>query len=221
MRILLINRFMSYIIPAQQLVFIHIPKTAGASVINSFEGDKLLVPNNRTKNQNYHSTLQDTLNFKNVDNYFKFTVVRNPWHRIVSWYTFRRRILELSLKRVAKNLPAKKVVNDKKIITNEYNAMQDFNKWLPAYIERPWDFTWFSLKDNQIDWIGNVNNVDKIFRFETLGRDFTNHFNLTLPKKNVSTHKSFDWRSLYNTDTIKLVEKVYEKDIAVFKYTFK
>lgn len=99
--------------------------------------------------------------------------------------------------------------------------MQNFNKWLPDYIEKPWDFTWFSLKDNQIDWIDNINNVDKIFRFETLEKDFTNHFNLTLPKKNVSTHKGFDWHSLYNTDTIKLVEKIYEKDIEAFKYTFK
>ena len=221
MRILLINRFMSYILPTQKIVFIHIPKTAGASVINSFQGQKIIVPNNRTKNQNYHSTLQDTLNFKDVDDYFKFTVVRNPWHRVISWYTFRKRILQQSLKRLKNNVPVKKVLNDKNVIVNEYDAMQDFNKWLPTYIEKPWDFTWFSLIDNQIDWIGNVNHVDKIFRFETLERDFTNHFNLTLPKKNVSTHKNFDWHSLYNTDTIKLVKKVYEKDIDIFKYTFK
>lgn len=213
---------MSYIIKKDiPIVFIHIPKTAGASVINSFSEPSLVIPNKNTKNKNYHSTIKDLEIFSENSNHWKFTVVRNPWHRVVSWYTFRKRILELSVKRFNKKLPVKKVENNFTKISTELNYMnKDFNLWLQTYIEQPWDFTWFSLAHDQYTWLEGSSKIDKVFKFETLKQDFEKYFKVNLPHKNKSKNNSFDWRSLYNQKGIDIIKEYYKRDIELFDYSF-
>jgi len=83
---------MSYIINSpNKAVFIHIPKTAGNAIItvaNTLYGTDR-IKNDRTENSNFHSTLQDAEKyFDNISNLYSFTVVRNPWSRVSSWYFF-------------------------------------------------------------------------------------------------------------------------------------
>lgn len=212
---------MSYIICQNNpIIFIHIPKTAGASVINSFNENKIIIKNIRTRNNNYHSTLNDYTASYNTDAW-KFTVVRNPYQRAVSWYMFRKRILQLSLKRYQSSLPIKKVENNFEKIKKEYDYMLlDFNLWLEKYVNQNWDFTWFSLSHDQTTWIEPLTSIDKVFKFETLNKDFQEIFNLTLPHKNKSTSKSFNWRELYNRKGKDLITDVYKRDLENFDYTF-
>lgn len=213
---------MSYIINKDNpIVFIHIPKTAGASVINAFRESYTMIPNKNTKNKNFHSTVKDLETFTDNLDHWKFTVVRNPWHRAVSWYTFRKRILELSVKRFNKNLPVKKVENDFEKINTELQFMNtNFNIWLQQYIEQPWDFTWFSLAYDQHTWLEGSSKIDKVFKFETLKQDFEKYFDITLPHKNKSTSNNYDWRSLYNQKGKDIILNYYKRDIESFDYSF-
>lgn len=215
--------FMSYIIDRepQKLVFVHIPKTAGQSIYSVFEDNCIHVPNDRTSNSNYHSTLKDIENFTEIENYKIFTVVRNPWSRTASWYFFRKKILRLSIKRSNSNKSVDKIdFNNLKDPVKEYELMSDFNLWLHRYICEPWDFTWFSLADPQSHWLESKNSVDQIFKFESLSADFKAAFDIDLPKKNQSSASSILWRDMYSKKGKKLIEKYYQEDIDRFNYTF-
>lgn len=67
-----------------QSIFIHIPKCAGVSVKKALYGSR----------PGAHSTLSDytcIFSLKEICTYFKFTVVRNPWDRLVSAYHFLKK----------------------------------------------------------------------------------------------------------------------------------
>ncbi|PTB82515.1 hypothetical protein C9933_01775, partial [Methylophaga nitratireducenticrescens] len=62
-------------------IFVHIPKCAGISINKSLFGNLA----------GRHTTLDDYIKIfepKAIENYFKFTIVRNPWDRVVSAYFF-------------------------------------------------------------------------------------------------------------------------------------
>src|SRR5262245_22457624 len=70
----------------RQCVFVHIPKTAGTSICTALEQIR-----DRSVNEPFHDhrTIQElraVLSPSDFTSYFKFTFVRNPWDRVVSWY---------------------------------------------------------------------------------------------------------------------------------------
>ncbi len=65
----------------ESFIFVHIPKTAGRSIITALGG----------KINNQHKTISDyckELTESVVRSRFKFTCVRNPWDRALSWWSF-------------------------------------------------------------------------------------------------------------------------------------
>jgi len=75
-----------------KFVFIHIPKTAGTTICSSWEGSVL---KNICKETGVlggtHKTIREILNsYPETKNYFKFTVVRNPYDRFVSKFYFKQ-----------------------------------------------------------------------------------------------------------------------------------
>ena len=221
----LINTFMSYIINGNpKTVFIHIPKTAGNAIITGLSKTNNIshIPNDRTVNSNYHSTLLDVEKFlSNLENQFIFTVVRNPWDRVSSWFFFRKNILRLSLKNFEKAVSKKKVINNKSKIQKEYELMcSSFDRWLLTYYEEPWDNTWFSLSHNQNHWLkGSRVSVDKIVKYETLKEDLK-FLNIKLPFTNQSRKTVSTYRDLYTDNSKNLIYKIYQEDIEEFNYEF-
>ena len=69
------------IIEEYKAVFIHIPKTAGTSVKRYFKLNSKL---------GKHGCIWQ------YNNYKKFTIVRNPYDRIVSWYFFIKKLNNLT-----------------------------------------------------------------------------------------------------------------------------
>jgi hypothetical protein len=217
---------MSYIIHSpNKVLFIHIPKTAGNAIMtvaNKIYGTTQ-IRNDRTKNRNYHSTLKDAeKHFKNFDNLYSFTVVRNPWSRISSWYFFRKTMLTKVLK-TSKH--SKKVSRPLDEVRKEYELMQhNFDKWLYFYYDQPWDHTWFSLAHNQIYWLKNSKiNITNIIKYEELASGFSSipiFKNQQLPITNRSRSSSVPYKQLYSNKSRKFVAKIYQEDIDNFKYTF-
>ena len=68
------------IIKNKKLLFVHIPRTAGTAIEKS-----LSVPRGKAV-MAQHKTFKEYLDKQSFNSYFKFSFVRNPWDRIVSWY---------------------------------------------------------------------------------------------------------------------------------------
>lgn len=209
-------------------IFVHIPKTAGQSIEHVFlnllglsweEREPLLLKFNYDKNLGpprlAHLKAQEYLKYNYIsqsmfDSYFKFSFVRNPWSRIVSFYNYRRYYQLFSFK----HFVTKRLKN--KILEKDY---------------------WFI--GPQHEFIMNHNGdiiVDYIGRFENLKDDFNVICNalglkdVKLPHVNkareVSLIQKFVKKSkkhyseYYDRETKEIVENAYKKDIQIFNYSF-
>lgn len=209
-----------------KILFVHIPKTAGASIIKKIKKNERIynVLNNRTENDNYHSTAKDCLTaVPQIQNLYKFTIVRNPWDRACSWFYFRKNIIEKEIKLIKSGKKSKKCVNNLQDLEYEMSSMKiDFNNWLIKYINLSWDYTWFSLSHDQHTWLEGL-SFDKIIKFENLNQELEIMSILdmsNLPHRHRSINSIEDYRSIYNQTSIDLIEKIYKKDIKKFGYKF-
>ena len=204
-----------------QHLFIHIPKTAGASVITAIKSQKKItkVPNNKTTYNNYHSTAKDCVKYINhIDQLYKFSIVRHPWSRATSWFFFRKKIIEKNI-----SDPKEKLIHNRILLHKELDIMaKGFNYWLKFYVNQPWDHTWFRLSDDQCTWLNGI-ELDLIIKYENLNHEIHKipalHFN-KLPSKHKSNNFNTDYRTLYTKDSIDIIENLYRRDIDKFGYSF-
>lgn len=219
---------MSYYIQSDEPhIFIHIPKTAGRSIYTLINNnyDYTHIPNLRTNDYNYHSTLQDVENFIcPISTFTSFTIVRNPWSRIASWFFFRKNILKTVLPRLEYGRKTNKTIRDYDIILKEYEMMNhSFDKWLTYYHNQPWDYTWFCASDNQVSWLkSDIFTIDKIIKFEHINTeiadiDIFKGMKLPITNKGPNTNP---YRNIFNSYSTQLVRTLYEEDIDTFKYSF-
>lgn len=191
-----------------KLLFVHISKTGGSSMHN------YLRQIGGTKHDRLATTLKQNLNFDpKYQNYRKFSIVRNPWDRVLSAYTFYR---------------------SRKTADFLLNKDIEFNDWIKIiYKPKHKDLTHHKLSvqllqiGNQYDWLTDHQNkicMDFILRFENINKDFdefTQKFNLPqqkLPHKNKSKHKNYT--EIYDDESIDIVSKFCKKDIEYFKYKY-
>jgi len=71
----------------KKFIYVHVPKCAGKLIEKYFFGKE---PVNGSSN---HHTIEKILSLEeNIDDYFVFSTVRNPWDRVVSgWYAEKKR----------------------------------------------------------------------------------------------------------------------------------
>ena len=188
----------------KKFIFIKINKTAGTSIQSCL---KELVDDLQ---QTGHRILKDY--DVNDRSFFKFTFVRNPWDKMVSFYHYHRdRGFDL--------LPGSKQPSFKEFITTDMHKIE-FTKPKGKSSRN------FRMS-NQLDWITDDNNkvaMDFIGRFETLQSDF--NFicdSLQIPKKKLphrvkSEHQHYT--KYYDAQTIEIIRDRFQKDIDYFNYTF-
>ncbi|GGA13492.1 sulfotransferase family 2 domain-containing protein [Okeania sp. KiyG1] len=221
-----------------KFIFVHVQKTAGQSVTETLKKN---VPDlEKLVTQHKHGsaiTGRDILGVDKWNEYYKFAFVRNPWDRLVSWYSM---ILGICL--------------DEKMSQNysNYNlwhkVVRNYRKY--RYLNRPHNSKFYSyvLKNcnsfedfiknshrdnmknmrNQLDYLvdeeGNI-IVDFIGKFESLGDDFNQlKSNLNLPHMELPhvTHKSKhrNYQEYYNDEIREIVQERYHQDIKYFNYNF-
>jgi hypothetical protein len=203
-----------------KFIFVHIPKTGGTSI------ESVFVPNAVEKDVSFkHSTAKEYQKKFNREfsEYFKFSVIRNPWDLVASlyhwmWHTDCTTNPWPSKWRSYTHTPLNWTLN-------EWIKSEKFMRSNPRGLSV--DSPHLFKEEGQLDWISNDKDtiiVDHIMRFETLQQDFDiscNKIGLPqqiLPHTNKSHHKPY-WE-YYDKEAQEIVGQKYHKDITMFDYTF-
>ena len=198
-------------------VFIHIYKNAGTSIteallpfaagqwnrrinaiINRFGVLYPLGPNP------YHghikaSELVEKMGRGTFSSYFSFAIVRNPWDRQVSLYTYMLKNTRHRQHELIKSL----------------QSFDRYIEWVCAQdVTYQKDFVTSATGEQLVDFIGKYENLDADFGqiCSRIG------ISATLPKLNIS--KARPYQDYYSQKTIDLVRGKFEPDISLFDYEF-
>jgi hypothetical protein len=194
-----------YITGEKNITFLHIPKTAGTSLLDWLINNKA---NSNHIKWDIHPKLSTIIDTR-ISN-FTFTVIRNPWDRMISMYYYFKNI---AISEGSRFLALNNITADN---------FPTFDRWLmemDSYIF-PEEF-WFKITTPQVEWIDK--DIDLVVRYENLETDFSKLQEaftcyLPLPKLYVSGH--LPYRDYYNGTTKKIVEKISELDIDRWQYQF-
>ena len=200
------------------LIFIHVPKCAGTSVI---EAMRKIDPS--TDHGHKPWTEYDTYEI-NIKSPASFTIVRNPWDRVFSCYNYARKSESYwhgQNKQYGVH-PDHELL--KKYDFKDCVKMLYYNRELldkPANLRPNFKHNW----DHQHKYIFDKDGkpkVDHILRFEFMDEitDWLKSVhNLDLPELNIST-KGQDYKDHYDDEMIDLVSQIYNMDIKLLKYVF-
>ena len=206
---------------SKKFLFVHIQKTAG----RSFEAvlkDNLPDLESFIGTHDHAQWAREQIGEEWSD-YYKVAFVRNPWDRLVSWYTMIQEKGEMTLK---KRIFGKRRYNDltQYVLANS-NSFEEFLYNCTDTIE---DIDGKkSILYNQLDYLSDENGsliVDFVGRFENISGDSKKVFerlgfkNASLPHKNSSKHKNY--RTYYTDETREEVRRRYAKDIEFFGYEY-
>ena len=210
--------------PARKFIFVHIPKTGGTSLALALEKrahrDDILIGDTPKASRRKarvktlaatgrlwkHSTLADldgALSSTDLDSMFVFTLVRNPWDRMVSYYHW--------LRVQAFDHPA--VALAKALGFEDFVLHPDTAASLRAF-----PYTRY------VTDAAGVMRASAIVRLEHLTEDLApveTHlgFRLDVPHANASDRPK-DYRTAYSDQTAAAVAAMCAEDIARFGYCF-
>ena len=190
--------------PLIKTVFIHIPKTGGTSIRisllkhshfeNTYSGNN---PHNMLKR------MEKTFGHDIVENSFSFSIVRNPWERIVSLYEMHRR-------------------------KNKFLDDIDFRTFIVKLDKKRSFKIPKNFYTDQIKWLRNANDkigINKIYRFENLDsawEDICLNIGIehTLLPHNNKNEYDRSYHYYYDNITRPIVARWHEKDIDYFGFEF-
>jgi len=200
-----------------KVIFIHIQKTGGNSVEALFhELDKKIQKridvDPQVIKRSKHCFARDVkavINRDIFDNYVKFCIVRNPFDRMVSWYSMLK----------YKTGPENSVMQE----VNKYAS--SFEEFLMLPRNHP-NGLFERFYVNQLDYIseGSEFLVDRILRFENLTNDFSEFakeigIHKKLPHVNKSKREK-KYQTYYTRTTREIIFSRFKKDIEYFGYEF-
>ena len=186
-----------------KFIFIHLIKCGGTTIENILGGVKSHRPGGHfifkedwvetTKNKVHVCASQYSKTFY-WDGYFKFTFVRNPWDKMVSFYEYYRKL---------RNEPNIKFID---FLLDEH--------WKPMFYDQLTHLVSHNGK-NEIDFIGKFENLQEDFNTICDKIKIPRH---QLPHKNATNHKHYT--EYYDDETKQIVAEKYAKDIEYFGYKF-
>ena len=209
-------------------LFIHIPKGAGTSVSNScpcFPAQFRYIskkfsdidsmshrhPSSVAPAQTFYKHLPYSYLDKDQLNRFDriFSVVRNPWSRVVSLYHHADSI---------KARTEKTWYGQNKISWSEFlDRMESFRMTPDYYWKHPYD-QWAT----QLDWISHGNKIKcDVLRYEDIQSDLNSYFqtDINLVRKNIGLYKAH-YTEYYTEAQKQKVADWFRLDIEHFGFTF-
>lgn len=206
---------------SKSIIFTHIPKTGGTSIEKAFGQ---VIQDSKGK----HATIErikDHLLEQKKENYykeaFKFTIVRNPFDQLYSFWNYHVNIIgditiftfEKDFNDFLKNLDLK---NKSVALSQIYK--QDEQAVFQGRI------VWGQLFQKQYAYIGKNLQLDFIGRFERLHQDFElikkiTNVKIHLPHLNNASKKKPYWMR-YDKKGREIAEELLEEDLKTFNYRF-
>jgi chondroitin 4-sulfotransferase 11 len=196
------KQFANYNNHKDQLIFIHIPKAAGMSMVKALYG----------KNQSHHAKAID---YKYADEKafatrVFFAVTRNPYTRLYSAYNYLKNDGMNIVDKVWYDIYIKRYKNFDDFILNglEIAINENAEHFIPQYK--------FVVDDSNnliCDFIGNIENMEPTYAFlKRMG------VNLKLAHLNSSTTDADEYINMYSQEAIKKVNLLYKQDFKFFGY---
>jgi hypothetical protein len=185
--------------------YLHIPKTAGTSILSWLIDNK---GDSKHVAWETHPKLSE-VRLVNPNN-FSFTVVRNPWDRMVSSYHYMKNI---SLKEGSSWLKLNNITEEN---------FPTFDTWVNniSQYATP-DTYWFGPHTSQVEWIDC--NIDLILRYENLSTDFEwlqRTFNTSASLPHIYNSGRTNYRDYYTDETRQIVAQLNAEDIDTWKYQY-
>ena len=192
-------------------IFLHIPKTAGLSVQKWF----------RSRYGKVHKCMHGGWDNPSVREQLEtipsFTVIRNPWDLVYSWYRYKRQMLT----------------------EPKHADHQELQVWEQGF--EPWMEKYFTKVNYSVDKLngglnpispsfthlkymgGSKDNISVIVRFENIKSDWTNVQNMVwhwedLPHVNQAKYPKEKLKKVYTENTIAMVERAFEEDLKVWDW---
>jgi Sulfotransferase family len=209
-------------------LFIHIPKNGGMTIRKApqLRKKKVVATRNHLKSKEYADNLLATMNstgdhhgyeharLRDVNIWVRkstipFAIVRNPWARVVSRFTFSMQAVE----------------RDSSVSDYSANTFEAFLEERHEWGNR--EFFWHRAIRGwypQFDHVCDENNeiAVNVLRLENFADEFSNYFGISeeIRRRNKTKRKVEDYKSFYNDKTIQVVADWYAKDIDVFGFDF-
>jgi hypothetical protein len=205
-----------FICDSRRLLFVHIQKTGGTSVTRLLQD---AIPDGQAYGaQRQHETLPRILRRQpELAGYWTFGFVRNPWARMLSWWSRIRDNQEAA----AAGSSGAAAWLQKTQFRQAVAAMPDFGTFIAKAPEE-----WEVFRRSQIKWLTSpTRRADFVGRTETLAADVRAifaRFDLPPPdeppRSNPSKHT--DYHDYYTDATRARVSEIFADDIATFGYEF-
>ena len=187
-----------------QCIFIHIPKNAGNTVLRQLGC------------YGAHESYADYLkkDMRRFKQYYKFSIVRNPWDRMVSAWAF----LKSGGSHLEDKMYAKKYIEP-------FNSFDDF---VTAWINKRYVFKMVHFYPQWAficNLAGNI-QMDFLIRFEeleaglaTVNKKLSLGWPEKLPCRNPSSREK-SYQDYYSEESKQIIANVYQTDIEMFGYKF-
>ena len=177
-------------------IYIHINKCGGSTIDKVFTGS-FCGHKKAFEYKKSHPT--------EFDNYFKFTFVRNPWSRVVSFYHYQIE-RKWDYYPFDETIPFDEFVRDWMVTMPEQTSLNTHSC-----------YDWISDENDKlmIDFVGTVENMQNDFNTicDKIGIP-----RQELPHYNKTKHKHYT--EYYDDETKQIVAEKYAKDIEYFGYEF-
>lgn len=183
----------------QDVIFVHILKTAGTSVINAIGQEfKLHLP---------VTEIIRRVGKESFDKSFTFSFVRNPWDKVYSHYKYNTRTNQHQMK----------------------TKPIDFNLWVKKCFGKEKDYFYYHRQiqfTDQLTWLKDEQNnmvVDFVGKFENINEDFEyiqKKLNLKDGLPHLNKTQKLSYKGQYNQEAIDIIAEVFKADINYFNYTF-
>ena len=206
------------------LKFLHITKTGGTSIeefaiklgIKWGKYDKVLLK--QYKKEGFWHIPLSYFETKTINKYNWFTIIRNPYERVISEVNFLLKKEHIQYNKVDINLYLNNILSnlliDKNTINNEFVEKNDIMfafHFIPIYF--------YTCLDSNEKIIPNL----KIIKFENLNEELNSYFQQLNIEEEFNIHenkneqKCFEFEDL-SIKNIKLINKVYKIDFNLFNY---
>lgn len=199
-------------------IFLHIGKTAGVAIerglglpacdYREYQPDRVYGVHKGVMTQ--HATpdyIQQLISPDVWQDYFKFTIVRNPWDRMVSAYYYLY------------NINKEKFGDFSSWLISMHGQVMDKSYRVGSHVTPQIEYTHDQDNNEQI--------LDYVGRYESLPDSYQHIcYKLNIPYNELQVlnpsgkRKTKDYKTMYNNFTMNLVKQMYGTEIEMFDYQF-